>query len=158
MKVKNIEILKYQNFIPNILKKITKKDYIIYQIGLTDILKQNKNTEYSIEELISQNRKIINEILQSSNITESNLLILPILPTTNPILNNQIIEFNYLIAKNCYETGIEFLDIYELFLDEKNLLKLDYTKNGITLNQNGYKVLASQINGYIQLIENSYYK
>jgi len=83
---------------------------------------------------------------------------MPVYPTRNNKLNKLIEEYNYELAKHCYECEIDFLDIYELLLDENNLLKESYTNNGLKLNKTGYQVVGNQITEYFHLLENNYLK
>lgn len=152
--IKNIEIAKYSMFIPRILEKTKNIDYVVLQLGMTDIINinYNKDNRKYIDILIEQIKKII-YIISNKNI---NLIVLPLLPTRNEKLNNQIKEYNYALAKLCYEGVIEFLDIYDMFLDEENLLKIESTNKGIKLNKSGYAIVANQINEYINSFEKNY--
>ena len=84
---------------------------------------------------------------------------MPLFPTQNKNINELIKEYNYFIAQECFETEIEFLDIYDLLLDENDILKPNYTDDGFELNQNAYNLIANQISELINILENqNYYK
>ena len=43
----------------------------------------------------------------------------------------------------------DFIDIYETLLDEEGSLNIEYTKDGIHLNQKGYDIYYRHIKKYI---------
>ena len=110
--IKNINVEKYHKFISKkVYKKIKNIDYIIFQIGMNDLLKYIKEKKkIRFFELIYN----IKSILLKLEKLDSKLVVQPIYPTKNRQLNSIIEEFNYLLAKECYETNIEFLDIYDI--------------------------------------------
>lgn len=154
--IKNIEVLKYSKILPKIFNKVGTVDYIILQIGLSDLLKLNlnKDNKKNILEITDYTKKLIYDLSKK----DASLIVLPIYPTRYKELNKKIMEFNDIIARMCYEGEIEFLDIYEIFLDDENLLKSNYTNNGFKLNKTGHLIVANQINEYIRLIEKDYFK
>lgn len=154
--IKNIEILSYYNMLPKIFERIIIEDYTILQIGITNLLNlySRKINQKDIENLVNNTKKIIYSIHKQG----TSILVMPVYPTRNNKLNKLIEEYNYELAQHCYESEIDFLDIYELLLDENNLLKESYTNNGLKLNKTGYQVVGNQIKEYFHLLENNYLK
>lgn len=64
--------------------------------------------------------------------------------------NKEIEDANEILKKICKEKDATFIDTYSLFYDEREGLKLEYTKDGLHLNDNGYRVLTDELMKYIK--------
>ncbi len=63
--------------------------------------------------------------------------------------NEQISDINKELKKYAQNNDVTYINIYDKLLDEDNELKLDYTKEGLHLNDEGYKVVTKEIKKYI---------
>ena len=140
---KNIGVRKYhKKFIPKILKKVQDVDYVVLQIGLTNILNPlcDKDNLTGISELIKKIQMLILDIQK----IKAPLVILSLSPTNNNALNQVICEFNERLEKECFEAEIDFINIYNLLID-----------TDLRQNKNGHQYLvAEQIKDYINILQN----
>ena len=99
-------------------------------------------------------KTLINEILKYN----PNIIVESLYPTRNNSINQAIQYINEVISEFCYRRDIDYLDIYDLLTDTEGLLKNDYTDDGIYPNYKGYILIANQINDYILMLEDDYFK
>ncbi len=152
--IKNIGITLYHNdVLPQLQKKVQEIDYIIIQIGITDLISANKEKQINADELIQRFKRMLLDVYHF----RASLIILPIFPTQDEKLNQTIKEFNEKLAQECFESEIEFLEIYDLLLDKNDLLKTTYTEDGFNLSYAGYCLVANQITELIKLLNNNNY-
>ncbi len=64
--------------------------------------------------------------------------------------NKEIEDANEILKKVCKDNNATFIDTYSLFYDDNEGLKLEYTRDGLHLNDNGYRVLTDEIMKYIK--------
>lgn len=115
------------------------KDKIIYlMIGVNDII-----NEVSFKEIKGNYKFIVDYLLTNKN--NNKLVLLSILPTTYPLINEKIIEVNSYIKELSLEKSVDFLDIYKNFLDDNGLLNLKLRDDFVHLNKDGYEILNSFI-------------
>lgn len=67
--------------------------------------------------------------------------------TTAP--NSKVQEANKIAERLCQEYGITFVNIYDAYIDDKNELKKDFTRDGIHLHPQSYDKWADIIKPYI---------
>ena len=63
--------------------------------------------------------------------------------------NEDIIEINERLKKYCENNNINYIDVYSELADEDGNLKLEYTKEGLHLSQEGYSVVSNILKKYI---------
>lgn len=63
--------------------------------------------------------------------------------------NKDVIEINKELKIFANSNNITYIDIYSHLLDEKNNLKLSYTKEGLHLNKDGYETVLKVLNSYV---------
>lgn len=64
--------------------------------------------------------------------------------------NEDINEINDRLKKYCNKYGFTYIDINTKLRNKDGLLELDYTKDGLHLNDEGYKKVTSILNKYIK--------
>ena len=64
--------------------------------------------------------------------------------------NKEILEVNRQLKNYCIEKNIVYIDMYQELIDEDGNLKLDYTKDGLHLTNEGYAVVTKKRLQYMQ--------
>ena len=133
------------------------RDYI-YVYNPTDVfieLGSNEITdENSISEVVNNLKKIVRGI--QNNRSLATIYVESIYPVNDTIdgfnsdLSIEVIKkANKEIESMCKELKVNYIDIYSE-LSEDDLLKSNYTEDGINLNNDGYKKVFKVINRYIE--------
>lgn len=121
----------------NDLNDDIKKDKTINNIEnmIIRIKNNNPNTKIYIQSILpinnSENDKIDHD-------------------TVGDRTNDKIKELNKEIKKLCDKHEVTYIDSYSQMLDKDGLLKLDYTKEGLHLSDNGYQKLTNILNEYLK--------
>lgn len=63
--------------------------------------------------------------------------------------NDSIKKINEQIRSFCLENNITYIDLYKSLLDENDNLKDDYTKDGLHLSKDGYKIVTDVLKEYM---------
>ena len=124
-------------------------------IGTNDIIDGKENDEIinnikKIIELIKKNRpyaEIYLESIYPVNKTDNDKISLSMVSSRD---NDQITEINKKLKQYCDEKKITYIDLYSKLVDDEGNLKLDYTKEGLHLSDDGYKVVTEEISKYIK--------
>ena len=124
-------------------------------IGTNDIIDGKENDEIvnnikKIIELIKENRpyaEIYLESIYPVNKTDNDKISLSMVSSRD---NDQITEINKKLKQYCDEKKITYIDLYSKLVDDEGNLKLDYTKEGLHLSDDGYKVVTEEISKYIK--------
>ena len=125
-------------------------------IGINDILDERDASEISnsIKEIvdgIQDNRpyaEIYVESLYPINNSENEKIDLEMV---NVLRNNDKIKsINKEIKKMCKEKKVTYIDLYSLLVDDNDQLNIDYTTEGLHLNNDGYKVVTDELMKYIK--------
>ena len=121
---------------------------IVLMIGTNDIIGNKENT-YILENY----EKIIKEI--NKNLATCKLICMSIIPTNYDINeysnvnvtnhNNNAIYINSEISKLTNTYNFTYVDIYSLLIDENDVLKKEYSDDGLHLNHNGFIVWSNAI-------------
>ena len=130
---------------------------VFLNIGINDI----KNNEISKEDVIKNIKEIINEIkINRPNAKIYVESIYPINKSDDSKINRtavdarsqEEIEFiNKELKKELKETDTPFIEVYNDLVDENNMLKLDYTEDGVHLTNKGYAKITSKLLKYIAM-------
>jgi len=118
---------------------------LFIMIGINDIGAGRDNTY-----LKSMFTVLVDTLKQALPGTE--IYIHSILPTTARWKNcppRQIRKVNRFLAKLAHKRDLVFVDLHPLFLDGRNYLAQQYTRDGLHLNQEGYAVWVKEIEGYL---------
>lgn len=124
-------------------------------IGTNDIIDGKENDEIinnikKIIELIKKNRpyaEIYLESIYPVNKTDNDKISLSMVSSRD---NDQITEINKKLKQYCDDKKITYIDLYSKLVDDEGNLKLDYTKEGLHLSDDGYKVVTEEISKYIK--------
>ncbi len=76
-----------------------------------------------------------------------------LLPTLLPWISNASIEeVNRLLAQTAKDNGVNYIDLYQRFIDEKGVVMKDYLQSdGIHLSEKGYAVWTEIVEEIIEL-------
>ncbi|MBN1820826.1 MAG: sialate O-acetylesterase [Prolixibacteraceae bacterium] len=118
-----------------------KPEKVFLLIGINDL------AQFIPEKVIAENcQKIVERIKKESSETKVYIQsVLPVNPKLgrfpkNYDLNDKVITTNKFLKKAAKQTKCPYIDIYNVFLNDEELLNPDYTHEGLHLNQQGYKV------------------
>jgi lysophospholipase L1-like esterase len=122
---------------------------IILLIGTNDLI--SKDSDYIVNKIydiiidIKKNRPNAEIYLES---------IYPINNTDNDKINHDMVsirnndtikEINKELEKLCYSGNCEYVNMYDLLIDENDNLKLEYTEEGLHISDEGYKVITKKL-------------
>jgi lysophospholipase L1-like esterase len=118
-------------------------------IGTNDI-----GSGVSKEEIVNNIKKIISMIKEKKPNTK--IYLETIYPVNNNkrkqdnMRNNKIIsDINNELKEYCENSDIYFIDVYSHLVDESNMLKDEYTGDGLHLNNLGYEEVTKVLKPYI---------
>ena len=140
------------NTTEDILKDMKKRAYqynpskVFLLIGTNDL-----DTKHSKEDIVKNVEKIISELKE--NRPKAELYIESIYPVNPDVRrsksgnrnNDDIKQINKELKKYCKENKINYINLYDLLKDENDNLKEEYTKDGLHLSDEGYKVVTEEI-------------
>ena len=63
---------------------------------------------------------------------------------------HKIKSINKEVKKMCKEKKVTYIDLYSLLVDDNDQLNIDYTTEGLHLNNDGYKVVTDELMKYIK--------
>ncbi len=150
------------NKINDILEDMDKRVYqynpskVFILIGTNDILDDKDASEISsgIKEIIDgiqDNRpyaEIYVESIYPVNDTEDEKIDLEMVNVLRD--NDKIKNINKEIKKVCKEKKVKYIDMYSALVDDNDKLNIDYTTEGLHLNNEGYKVVTDELMKYIK--------
>lgn len=121
-------------------------------IGTNDI---DKYYDGKVDEVYSNIIKIIEKI--EKNRPKAKIYIESLLPINHDIKStpstgknyNDIIQLNKKLSNYSKKQKIEYIDLYDLLVDEDGHLPPKYTIDGLHLNDNGYEIISKEIIKYI---------
>ena len=68
----------------------------------------------------------------------------------NPSINQQVIQLNNFIKQN---SDFEIIDLYPSFINSSGSMKRNLSRDGVHLNENGYKIWIKQLMPYINSLK-----
>ena len=71
-------------------------------------------------------------------------------PGYNPSINEQVIQLNNFIKQN---GDFEIIDLYPSFVNSSGSMKRNLSRDGVHLNENGYKIWIKQLMPYINSLK-----
>lgn len=146
--IENIGIDTYKNYCwPKL--DTTDVDICILLIGINNLLRPDcdYDDKTSLKDVVTKLKNFIYEIIKKRTV----LMVQGLYPTNRSEINEKIQYVNEKIYEYCYQMDIEYLDFYDLLIDENGLLKENYSHDGIHPNELCYNLLANQINDYIDI-------
>ena len=122
---------------------------VFIELGSNDLTDEN-----SISEVVNNLKKIVRGIQNNRSLATIYVESLyPINDTKDGFNSNLSIEYikkvNKEIESMCKSLDVTYIDMYKE-LSEDDLLKEDYTDDGVKLNSDGYKKVFKVINRYIE--------
>lgn len=140
------------NTTEDILNDMKKRAYqynpskVFLLIGTNDL-----DTKHSKEDIVKNIEKIISELKE--NRPKAELYLESIYPVNPDVRrsksgnrnNDDIKQINKELKKYCKENKINYINLYDLLKDEDDNLKAEYTKDGLHLSDEGYKVVTEEI-------------
>lgn len=142
--IENIGIERYRKYVwPKI--EHSGIDAYVLLLGINNILRPDcdYDEEQAIDDVIVKLERFINEILQFST---GKLIVESLLPTKYEDANQSVRYVNGKLAELCGEKNIEFIDLYNSFVDNNGIINNQYSDDGIHLNRLGYEILIRKIN------------
>lgn len=140
----------------NILDQTTP-DTIFLMIGINDLLRGDS------DELILSNHRQIISYLQTTH-PSTQIVVQSILPHSAEaatwegrdrllaVSNQRIVNLNRELEAIAAENGVDFLNLYPLFTDDRGNLPMNLSTDGLHLNRDGYTVWRSGLQLYFQEI------
>jgi lysophospholipase L1-like esterase len=124
-------------------------DKIFIMIGINDLSSKRK-----IAEIVSNYDNILQFIRKKSSRTR--IFVQSVLPVNENIphrlghaKNSDVMKLNAKLRGLCAQYGIKFIDLFPLFANEQNMLKEEFTFDGLHPNGKGYLVWKSAIEKYV---------
>ncbi len=105
-------------------------------IGINDLFNSSLSSEYVANNVV----KIAANIRQNS--PETRVYVRTILPTSTESLREKIKKANEILRSEASSKNYTLIDLHPLFSDDKDLIKKEYTRDGVHLNEDGYKLWA----------------
>lgn len=123
---------------------------IILENGVNDLGELWRNGKPSIDEIEACYRKVVGEI--RARLPDTPLVIVGLFPTRGRFaeLKPMIVTFNARLAKIAADFGCPFMDAYKPFADAEGLLREDLSRDGLHLNEAGYRLWAEMLEAAIQ--------
>lgn len=144
----------------DILDDLQKRAYvynpstIFLLIGTNDYIHNKKEAETvnNIKEIIEKlnknlpNAKIYLESIYPVNNTDDKKIYKQMVSVRN---NASIKKINSELKKYCNDKNCTYLDMYSLLEDKDGNLKLEYTKEGLHMSDEGYEVITKELKKYM---------
>lgn len=130
------------------LSQITeiKPRKIFIMIGVNDLLNGIPN-----DKVIENYQKIISNIKNKSK--NSEIIIQTILPVNeNNIksINKNIVEINKKLKEIAKQENLLFIELHDLYLDKTGNLNMEFSSDGVHLNEKGYAIWIKKIEKIIK--------
>ncbi len=127
-----------------VLKRLGEITYvkpkaIFLLIGINDIFNTATTPQYVAGNILA----IARNIHKASPNTK--LYVQTILPTTTTSIKEKIQQTNALLVKKAGRKIFTLLSTHALFADETDLMKKEYTKDGVHLNEEGYTIWVNYL-------------
>jgi len=119
--------------------------FIILENGVNDLGELWRNGTPSVDEIDACYRKVVTRI--RTRLPDVPLVIVSLFPTRDRFapLTPHILEFNQRLARIAQDNGCRFLDAFKPLADDQNLLRKEFSRDGLHLNEAGYRIWARMI-------------
>jgi lysophospholipase L1-like esterase/predicted esterase len=121
----------------------SKPKSIFLLIGINDINGGNKGAQETIDRI----QRIVAKVHELSPKTK--VYVQTILPTNYIKLVPTIAQINKALKEDAVEKNYKVIDIHALFADDKDLMKPNFTTDGVHLTEAGYEVWTKELKKYI---------
>lgn len=117
-------------------------------IGINDLFnlhyKNNTNRDLKYDKIIPSARYVAKNIIKiakrlHNELPKAKIYIRTVLPTRKLFLKKDILKVNKRIKKANKKDGYLVIDLYSVFVNDSGYLKKSLTKDGVHLNNKGYK-------------------
>ena len=144
-----------------------KPKAVFLLIGVNDFFDDNRNRPDRTPNYVSNNIFKIAEIIKKRS-QKTKIYIQTIMPINNkqyledkpyveflwpqynPSINEQVIQLNNFIKQN---SNFEIIDLYPSFVNSSGSMKRNLSRDGVHLNENGYKIWIKQLMPYINSLK-----
>jgi lysophospholipase L1-like esterase len=122
-----------------------KPSIIFLENGVNDLGELWRHGTPSIEEVETCYREVVKRI--RNRLPEAPLVIVGLFPTRDNYaeLNPMIVDLNRRLTRIAEDFHCPFMDVHASYLDADGALKAEYSRDGLHLNEAGYRVWAAQI-------------
>jgi lysophospholipase L1-like esterase len=119
--------------------------FIILENGVNDLGELWRNGTPSMDEIEVCYRQVVTTIRR--RLPNVPLVIVGLFPTRGRFapLAPYILEFNKRLARIAGENGCRYLELFKPLADDQNLLREGYSRDGLHLNDAGYRLWARMI-------------
>lgn len=121
-----------------------KPSSVFILIGINDLFNPSLTPEY-----VGQNVLEIARIIHEKS-SHTKIYIQTLLPTSTQSMIPKIREVNDILKKNTTLKTYKLIDLHLLFANEKDLIKAEYTTDGLHLSENGYNRWCDCIKMYMK--------
>jgi len=119
--------------------------FIILENGVNDLGELWRNGTPSVDEIDACYRKVVERI--RTRMPDVPLVIVGLFPTRDRFapLTPHILEFNKRLEKIAADQKCPFMDVFKPLADGHNLLRKEFSRDGLHLNEAGYRLWAGLI-------------
>jgi lysophospholipase L1-like esterase len=115
-----------------------KPKAVFIMIGVNDLFNLHYKKEIPSPEYVGNNvLSIIEQINEKS--PETKVYLQTLLPTHEDFMNENILKVNTMLKQQKGEFNYMLIDLNASFKNEKGFLKIEFTYDGVHLNEHGYK-------------------
>lgn len=132
-----------------------KPKKLFISIGSNDI----GNSKKSVKEVYNNTVKIVNEVQKRSKETEIYLVsVIPVNTANKDYIARELVDsrdnfdinlLNYYLKNFSKKNRIKFVDITKGLKNSIDQLNIEYTTDGLHLNENGYRVFSDILRQYV---------
>lgn len=120
-----------------------KPEKVFLLIGINDLFYDPNSVQKVHENIL----KIVNEINSESPATE--IFVQTILPTDSERFIPKIIELNALLKSSAFQKPFTFINLHNRFVLLNGKINMDFSTDGIHLNDKGYEIWSEIIKNII---------
>jgi len=121
----------------------SKPALVFILIGINDVFR-DKKTEFTVANIIEITRVI------HRYSPDTKIYVQPILPTSNLSIVPKIKGINYILFSKQQSENYSIINLHALFADENDIIKKEYTVDGVHLTEDGYRVWVNAVKKFIQ--------
>jgi lysophospholipase L1-like esterase len=119
-----------------------KPTSVFILIGINDIFREKK-----IESTVANIVEITRVIHRYS--PDTKIYVQTILPTSNPSIIAKIKGINDILFSKQQSENYSIIDLHALFADENDIIKKEYTVDGVHLTEDGYRLWVNAVKKFI---------
>ncbi|MEI6947729.1 GDSL-type esterase/lipase family protein [Paraflavisolibacter sp. H34] len=117
---------------------------VFLEIGINDLFNDTLSPARTADNII----KIVHTLHQRSPRTK--IFVQTIFPTDKPGMVSRIQETNDRVRHHPYRQLFTLIDTHALFADEQDLMKKEFTRDGVHLTEKGYQVWVDCLKKYFR--------